>query len=512
MDPPGTQDPAQLYPHPFVHELKLTTAQKIRGAVLGAVLFPVRVALAALFFLIMWPIASLRLAGLSAEERARPVSGWRRWVFHTPVLLLSRAVFFSLGFLWVRVKGRQAGPCEAPLLAVAPHSSFLDILVLVPTGLATVVSRSENTKLPVIGALLKFNQAVLVNRTDPQSRRQCVTQLKERLTSKGYWPQILIFPEGTTTNGKALIKFKPGAFMAGVPVQPVLLHYPNTLDTVRWTWKGTSWVRALWNTTSQFYTNITVEYLPVYTPSEQEKTDPTLYADNVQKLMAQALGVPATDYVMESRVPVRKLGRLSLPPEPPAKEAVRLLQLTGVSDMAAIVNLMIDSCHSDQDGWISSDQLTTLLGLTDRQTATKICDIYTKSEQVDLRQLALSLAAVSGVWSMETLINTAFTLHDGGSKGYLTAAELGDLLGALVGCSQPQAAQLHREMSSRGQPSQVDLKMLLAEHPTYLRLFTQYLQSGEAGLTAATPQTNGTTDTRCRTKQNGTVSSNKKAD
>ena len=26
------------------------------------------------------------------------------------------------------------------------------------------------------------------------------------------WPQMLIFPEGTCTNGQALIKFKSGAF------------------------------------------------------------------------------------------------------------------------------------------------------------------------------------------------------------------------------------------------------------------------------------------------------------
>ena len=26
------------------------------------------------------------------------------------------------------------------------------------------------------------------------------------------WPQILIFPEGTCTNGQALIKYKTGAF------------------------------------------------------------------------------------------------------------------------------------------------------------------------------------------------------------------------------------------------------------------------------------------------------------
>lgn len=107
--------------------------------------------MASLFFLISWPLARLRLAGLSEEECSQPVTGWRRWLLHPIIWLLSRAVFFSMGFLWVRVKGRRADLKEAPVLVVAPHSSFLDMLVLCPTQLATVVSRSENTKLPVIG-------------------------------------------------------------------------------------------------------------------------------------------------------------------------------------------------------------------------------------------------------------------------------------------------------------------------------------------------------------------------
>lgn len=129
----------------------LTCPSNPQGIVLGTILFPIRIFLVALCFLMMWPIARLRLAGLSEEERSRPVvAGWRWWLLHSIIRFLSRAAFFFLGF-WVRVKGRRAGRKEAPVLAVAPHSSFLDMLVLPETQLATVVSRSENQKIPVIG-------------------------------------------------------------------------------------------------------------------------------------------------------------------------------------------------------------------------------------------------------------------------------------------------------------------------------------------------------------------------
>lgn len=123
----------------------------LQGIILGSVLFPLRITLAALLFLIMWPIARLRLAGLSEEERCRPVAGWRLRLLHPIIWLLSRGVFFCLGFLWVKVKGRRADLKEAPVLVVVPHSGFMDMLVLCATQLPTVVSRSENSSLPVIG-------------------------------------------------------------------------------------------------------------------------------------------------------------------------------------------------------------------------------------------------------------------------------------------------------------------------------------------------------------------------
>lgn len=482
-------------PHPFIHEVKLTQWQRIRGIILGSVLFPVRIFLAALCFLIAWPIARIRMAGLSEEERSRPVTGWRRWLFHPIIWLLSRGVFFFLGFFWVRVKGRRASNKEAPVLVVAPHCGFLDMLVLHPTQLPTVVSRSENTRLPVIGALLEFNQSVLVSRKDPQSRKKAVAQLNERLTSNGYWPQMLMFSEGTTTNGKALLKFKPGAFLAGVPVQPVLLRYPNKVNTVCWTFRGQTWLECLWHTASQLYTNMTVEYLPVYKPSEAERNDPSLYADNVQKLMAKALGVPATDYVQEGRIPVSKLGGLSLPFESPPRETLSLLNKNGFcsSDVEAALNRMIDRCQSqDQSSKVNVDELMSLLGLKERKTALAICELYSKDESVDLRQVYVSVAAISGSVSFKTLLHRAFTLYDAEGKGSLSAEELSGLMAALLGVPQYNTSELFSAATKQDQLTEDNLLLVLTTHPVYQRVTNEYLQPEEAGSQLSiTALTNG---------------------
>lgn len=44
---------------------------------------------------------------------------------------------------------------------------------------------------------------------------------------------------------------------------------------------------------------------------------------------SRALGIPATDYVMDGRVPVLKLGGLSLPLDSPARETLALLRKDG---------------------------------------------------------------------------------------------------------------------------------------------------------------------------------------
>lgn len=86
--------------------------------------------------------------------------------------------------------------------------------------------------------LINYTQPVYVWREDPDSRQNTIKEIKRRTTSPDGWQQILIFPEGTCSNRKGLITFKPGAFYPGVPVQPVCIRYPNRLDTLSWTWQG----------------------------------------------------------------------------------------------------------------------------------------------------------------------------------------------------------------------------------------------------------------------------------
>jgi lysophosphatidylcholine acyltransferase / lyso-PAF acetyltransferase len=71
-----------------------------------------------------------------------------------------------------------------------------------------------------------------VKRENYNSRYQTVHDIMERVKQPELWPQIFIYPEGTCSNGQSLIEFKTGAFNPGQSVQPVIVRYPNKIDTV----------------------------------------------------------------------------------------------------------------------------------------------------------------------------------------------------------------------------------------------------------------------------------------
>ena len=78
----------------------------------------------------------------------------------------------------VKVIGRRATREEAPILVVAPHSTFFDALAALwdddrhNRETPYIVSRAENLRAPLLGKILKFAQAVSVSREDPESRQR----------------------------------------------------------------------------------------------------------------------------------------------------------------------------------------------------------------------------------------------------------------------------------------------------------------------------------------------------
>ena len=83
---------------------------------------------------------------------------------------------------------------------------------------------------------------------------------------------------------------------------------------------------------SQFRIHHSVEFLPPYSPSEEEKAKPQLFANNVRAVMAARMGVPVTDCsyydylrINKAEQTVKALRKLQRRLEKPMKEIVEEL-------------------------------------------------------------------------------------------------------------------------------------------------------------------------------------------
>lgn len=431
-------DDSELRPstfrNPFVYELKFTTMEKIKIAVMSVTVFPVRLLMTAFFMLLAWPFAFTAALGRSQftlEEQCL----WRRFM-DLSLRVIMRAMWFCGGFHWITVKGEQAPPSRAPILTLAPHSSYFDAIPVTMT-MASIVAKAESKSIPVWGTLINFIRPVFVSRSDPDSRRKTVEEIRRRAHSGGEWPQIMIFPEGTCTNRSCLIRYKPGAFIPAVPVQPVVLRYPNKLDTITWTWQGPGAFKILWLTLCQFHNPIEIEYLPIYTPSEEEKSDPALFANNVRRLMAKALQVPLTELSFDDCQLSLSQGPLRIPSNSSLLEFNRLVRRLGLragtTDMA--LQQQASRARKLWGDKLGLEDFAQYLHLPVSDTLTELHTLLDQhgEGQVDVRLYVVSLSVVCRpARSLETL-RLAFQMFEAEEDGAIVEEELAAILRAALG-------------------------------------------------------------------------------
>ncbi|XP_016052705.1 PREDICTED: lysophosphatidylcholine acyltransferase 2B-like [Miniopterus natalensis] len=472
-----------LYPpavaNPFTQQTRLSAWRWASTLLLGTVLVPVRVSCIAALAAFFWPVAALSTLGRPAAPE-EPATAWRRTLVRLPLRLLLQISFLVAGFL-VKVKGKKATRAEAPIFVAAPHSTFFDAVACVVAGLPSVVSASQNARIPVAGKFLLSTQPVLVTREDPDSRKTTRDEILKRVTSKMKWPQILIFPEGVCTNRTCLVTFKLGAFSPGVPVQPVLLRYPNSLDTVTWTWQGFTGFQACMLTLSQPFTRVEVEFLPVYIPNDQEKKDPVLFANAVRVSMANALGLPVTDHTYEDCRLMITAGNLHLPME------AGLVEFTKISQK---LKLDWDSVHHHLDeyaaiavaakgGKIGIEEFSDYLKLPVSEPLRQLFALFDRNNDgsIDFREYVVGLTVLCSPANTEKILQMSFKLFDLDEDGFITEQELAAILQAAFGVPDLDVSRLFQEIARQNSEyiSYKNFKKFALKHPEYAKLFNSYL-------------------------------------
>ncbi|KYO34645.1 lysophosphatidylcholine acyltransferase 1 [Alligator mississippiensis] len=430
--------------NPFVHRLRLGALQRAKVAFMTLTLFPIRLFFAVSMMLVAWFFAFIALLGYNEKELEKPRSWWRKAV-HCLLKALMRTMWLAGGFHWVTVKGRQASPTEAAILTVAPHSSYFDAISVTMT-MASIVMKAESKDIPVWGTLIKYCRPVFVSRSDQDSRRKTVEEIKRRAQS-GKWPQIIIFPEGTCTNRSCLITFKPGAFIPGVPVQPVVLRYPNKLDTITWTWQGPGAMEILWLTLCQFHNSVEIEFLPVYIPSEEERKNPSLYANNVRRVMAEALRVPVTDYTFEDCCLALAEGQLRLPSNTCLLEFAKLVRSLGLKPEKLEKDLekYSESAKKMKGARVSLKEFAAYLEVPISDILENMFALFDENEEgiIDLREFVISLSVVCRPSKTLETIQLAFKMYQS-ENGTIVEDNLACILKTAMGVSELNVANLFR--------------------------------------------------------------------
>lgn len=253
----------------------------------------------------------------------KPYSPLRRRLLLGGLRIASRVLLFFYGFLWIKQSYEIESPQERrkqthASVFVVNHIGFAELMYLLYSDGCCFVSKAENKKLPFIGSISMILQSIFVDRVGGKksatsstkeisthstassnvsnigvSSSSTVEQILERAHSKpGTWPPLCLCPEGTTTIGHCLIRFQSGAFRAGLPIQPVIVSSPfSPIWGYDPSFSCANIVTHIIGLMTQPHNSLHVKHLAVYVPSEAEKSDPNLYANNVRAKMAKEMSV-----------------------------------------------------------------------------------------------------------------------------------------------------------------------------------------------------------------------------
>lgn len=238
--------------------------------------------------------------------------GFRAWLYANgimPTVLMEKGPYGNdIGPLPQDPDARRRLLRSTPII-VSNHVSYIDAVVL-PLVLEApkLMAMKEVATWPLFGQLCQEMEMIWVDRSDPTSRQAAKQAIGDHVE---HWDDgerpLLIWPEGTCSNGRGLKDFKSGSFAPGVPVRPVVIKYTGDWDPANVNFRqvpstpasgscanadadapygDAEWAKQFFG---HLFHSCTVLICRPYKPSEAEKKDPELYKTNVRKFMEQRL-------------------------------------------------------------------------------------------------------------------------------------------------------------------------------------------------------------------------------
>jgi 1-acyl-sn-glycerol-3-phosphate acyltransferase len=164
-------------------------------------------------FWILW----IKFPKLSKEQKLLEIQKW------------SQTALDIIGIhITPKTSADQMKSSVTPLLLVANHVSWVDVLIIQSIQPSIFVAKSEVQQWPIIGSIATACGVIFVNRSSPSSARRMVDDVSNAL-HHGYC--VAGFPEGTSSEGISVNLFHANIFEAAInhhtSVQPLAIRYTN---------------------------------------------------------------------------------------------------------------------------------------------------------------------------------------------------------------------------------------------------------------------------------------------
>ena len=175
-------------------------------------------------FLSLWPV-------FFALACIRHLQAWirgpaRRWRLVSGVTRNFCAVLTSLFNIRITVEGDRHGLKSGGHLIISNHLGYLDGVVLGSIFPLIFVSKKEVRGWPLLGQWTALCGTVFIDRKQKVKIPLLVDEIASRLKQGA---NVLLFPEGTSSDGERLLPFQSVPFAAplrmGAPIIPITLTY-----------------------------------------------------------------------------------------------------------------------------------------------------------------------------------------------------------------------------------------------------------------------------------------------
>lgn len=418
-----------------------------------------------------------KLALFGWKDKDNPMPKWRcrlMWVTR----LVTRGILFSFGYHWIKRKGKPA-PREIAPIIVSNHVSYIDPIFYFYEFFPTIVASDSHDSMPFVGTIIRAMQVIYVNRFTPSSRKHAISEIKRKAGCNRF-PRVLLFPEGTTTNGRSLISFQLGAFIPGYAIQPVVVRYPHVhFDQ---SWGNISLAKLMFRMMTQFHNFMEIEFLPVVPPLENQKENAVRFAEKTAHAMCRALNVVQTSHAFGDVMLLAKA--LESKKENPSLYMVEMASvetLYHISSFEAVQFLEIFlSMNPDNSGHIGMNDFLRVMRLKHCCLSEKIfrfLDVKSTG-RITFKQFLVGSSHILKQPLFRRACEVAFTICDANANRYITQQELGDaILPAIPDINEDETLEVFKlfDKDNDGKISKDDFMTCLRRNPLLISLFSRQL-------------------------------------